>query len=64
MYDTMATPTHLSGPQPARVVQGSYVATVAHPERMHGGVTGKILENHMRENIGWILFKTHNFYIF
>ena len=30
----------------------------------HGGVTGKILENHVRENIGWILFKTRNFYIF
>ena len=29
-----------------------------------GGVTGKNLENHVRENIGWILFKTHNFYIF
>ena len=28
------------------------------------GVTSKILENHVRENIGWILFKTHNFYIF
>ena len=29
--------------------------------QIHGGVTGKILENHVRENIGWILFKTHNF---
>ena len=31
---------------------------------VHGGVTGNILENHVRENIGWILFKTRNFYIF
>ena len=30
----------------------------------HGGVTGKILEKHVRENIRWILFKTRNFYIF
>jgi hypothetical protein len=29
-----------------------------------GGGTGKNVENHVRENIGWILFKTHNFYIF
>ena len=28
------------------------------------GVIGKNLENHMQENIGWILFKTHNVYIF
>ena len=31
---------------------------------MGGGVTAKILENHVRENTGWILFKTRNFYIF
>ena len=31
---------------------------------MGGGVTGKILENCVQENIGWILFKTRNFYIF
>ena len=30
----------------------------------HGGVTGKKLENHVQEYTGWILFKTHNFYIF
>ena len=29
-----------------------------------GGGTSKILENYVRENIGWILFKTRNFYIF
>jgi hypothetical protein len=29
-----------------------------------GGITCKNLENHVRENIGWILFETHNFYIF
>ena len=29
-----------------------------------GGGTGKKLENHVRENIGWILFKTRNFYTF
>ena len=31
---------------------------------MHGGVAGKILEDHVQENKGWILFKTRNFYIF
>ena len=30
----------------------------------HGGGTGKNVEDHVRENIGWILFKTCNFYIF
>lgn len=26
--------------------------------------TGKNKENHVRENVGWILFKTCDFYIF
>ena len=29
-----------------------------------GGGTGKDVENHVQKNIGWILFKTHNIYIF
>ena len=29
-----------------------------------GGGTGENVENYMRENIGWILFKTCNSYIF
>jgi hypothetical protein len=29
-----------------------------------GGSISKNVENHVRENVGWILFKTHNFYIF
>ena len=28
------------------------------------GGTGENVENHVRENIGWILIKTRNFYIF
>jgi hypothetical protein len=39
MYDTMATPTHLSSPQPARAVWGPSVAGAAHPGRM--GQTSK-----------------------
>ena len=37
------------------------------PQKCHldpGGGTGENVENHVRENIGWILFKTRNFYIF
>ena len=31
----------------------------------HLGVgTSENVENHVRENVGWILFKTHNVYIF
>ena len=30
----------------------------------HGGGTSENVENHVRENIRWILFKTHNFYMF
>ena len=30
----------------------------------HRGGTGENVENHVWENIGWILFKTRNFYIF
>ena len=29
-----------------------------------GAGTGKNVENHVRENVRWILFKTHNCYIF
>ena len=29
-----------------------------------GRGTDKNVENHVLENIGWILYKTHNFYIF
>ena len=25
---------------------------------------GKNVENHVQENAGWTLFKTHNFYVF
>ena len=31
---------------------------------IQGGVTGKILDNHVQENLGWILFKTRNFTFF
>ena len=31
---------------------------------MPGGGTGESVENHVRKIIGWILFKTRNFYIF
>ena len=27
-------------------------------------MTGKNVENHVRENVEWILFKTHNFHYF
>ena len=30
----------------------------------HKGGTAENLENHVQENIGWVLFKTHIFYIF
>ena len=29
-----------------------------------GRGTGENVENHVRENVGWILFKIHNFKIF
>ena len=29
---------------------------------MPGGGTGESVENHVRKIIGWILFKTRNFY--
>ena len=32
--------------------------------KLWGGGTGKDVENHVQKNIGWILFKTHNIYIF
>ena len=28
-----------------------------------GGGSGENVEYHVQENVGWILFKTHNFYI-
>ena len=50
----------------ARKQWESSLRLVTHPNNVHGGgvVTSKNLENHVRENIGWISFKTRNFYIF
>ena len=45
-------------------ITNSMVYTNCKNSTCTGGVTGKILENHVRENIGWILIKTLNFYIF
>ena len=42
----------------------AYSQTPQPLHKNHGGGTGKNVQNHLRENIGWILFKTRNFHIF
>jgi hypothetical protein len=60
-YESFGGPWSHSTRQPLKHL----LEEISHDSRAyHGGVTGKNLENHVRENIEWISFKTCNFYIF
>ena len=43
------------------MVRWIYVFIKIYNPTLHGGCTSENVEHHMRKNVGWILFKTHNF---